>query len=171
MRSAIFLLVFLLGNCLLLQAQDMNLEKMDEIFRAEVDEVEGENGVWTLLYGDLPVFVITDVTANRMRIFTPIIEQTELEEGQLETMLQANFHSALDAKYALYEGFVVSLFTHPLKELHKDQLIDATRQVVILAKTFGTTYTSTDMIFGGGFEDDDEIPKVNERPIKKSKRS
>jgi hypothetical protein len=84
-------------------------------------------------------------------------------------MLAANYHSALDAKYSLYEGFVVTVYTHPLKELTEDQLIDALKQVSTLAHTFGTTFSSTDLIFG---EEQEEDKKVNESPSgKKLKKS
>jgi len=66
----------------------------------------------------------------------------------MKRMLEANFHSALDAKYSLYEGFVIGIYTHPLEELEETQMIDALKQVVNLSKNFGTSYTSTDMMFG-----------------------
>lgn len=162
-----FLLFLLSLSPIFLSAQsEMSNARMHEIFTEEADEMEGEQGVWQLSYGGRLLLVITDSSANRMRIFTPVFEQTMVAEGQMEKMLEANFHSALDAKYSLYEGYVMSVFTHPLKELNKGQLVDAMRQVVILADTFGTTYQSTDMIFGGGQE---EEPKVNESPIKEKK--
>jgi hypothetical protein len=43
---------------------------------------------------------------------------------------------------------VVSVFTHPLKELSREQLLNAIDQVIALSKTFGTTYSSTDLEFG-----------------------
>lgn len=152
-------------------AQNMTLKKMDKIFRAEIDQVERDQGIWTLSHGGLPVMVVTDMLANRMRIFTPITAQRSLKDEELETMLEANFHSALDAKYALYKGFVVSLYNHPLRELQEEQLLDALDQVVILAKTFGTTYSSTDMIFGGEAEISTPKPKINESPSDTTRRS
>ena len=92
-----------------------------------------------------------------MRIFTFVTEASELEGEQVKSMLKANFHSALDAKYALSDGFVISVFTHPLKELTEGQAIDALKQVVMLAYTFGTTYTSTGWVFGGA--EQEEAPK------------
>ena len=165
-----FLIFSLLFAFHSLTAQDMTLKRMNKIFKAEVEEMEREDGIWTMSYGDLPVMVVSDERANRMRIFTPITTQASLDDDDLEIMLVANFHSALDAKYALYEGFVVSLFTHPLRELQEEQLIDALRQVVVLAKTFGTTYSSTEMIFGGDTEEEKE-PKINTSPLQPTKRS
>ncbi len=150
-----------------LHAQDMTNTKMDAIFKKEAVEVEGEPGVWQLMYGGRLLLVVTDSSANRMRIFTPVIESKDLQPGQKEKMLEANFHSALDAKYSVYQGFVMSVFTHPLKELTEYQLVDAMNQVVSLADTFGTSYQSMELIFGG--EQESEEPKINQSPIKEKK--
>ena len=165
MKSIIILFAFLFA--LTLHAQDMTNAKMDTVFKKEATEVEGEPGVWQLMYGGRLLLAVTDSSANRMRIFTPIIETKDLEPGQKEKMLEANFHSALDAKYSLYQGYVMSVFTHPLKELTEHQLMDAMRQVVSLADTFGSSYQSMELIFGGGQES--EEPKINQSPIKEKK--
>ena len=145
---------------------------MGEIIQEIGDKVEGDSGIWQMIYGDKILFIITDEAHNRMRIFSPITEQNELKKGQLEAMLEANFHSALDVKYALYNGFVVSLFTHPQKELTKEQFKDAIKQVAVAAGTFGTTYSSTDLIFGGGTKEEDakseKDKKVNQKPKRKT---
>ncbi|MFK8004754.1 MAG: hypothetical protein AB8H03_00220 [Saprospiraceae bacterium] len=168
----VFIFILLMGN---IHAQvdkkqsensssdGMNNKKMEAIFKSEADELEGELGNWQMNYGGSLVLVLTDEKNNRMRIFTPVVEKTKLKEGQLEKMLEANFHSALDSKYSLYNGYVISVFTHPLKELGKDQLIDAMRQVVILSRTFGDTYSSTGLIFGGGTEEEEEKEKSNKK--------
>ncbi len=145
----------------------MNNKKMEAIFKSETDELEGQLGNWQMMYGGSLILVLTDEKNNRMRIFTPVVDKTKLKEGQLEKMLEANFHSALDSKYSLYNGYVVSIFTHPLKELGKDQLIDAMRQVVVLSRTFGDSYSSTELIFGGGTEKEGE---EKEKPKKKLKK-
>ncbi len=147
----------------------MDNAKMGAILQEEATKVEGQAGAWQVSYGQRLLLVITDETNNRMRIFSPVIEEKDLQEGQIRKMLEANFHSALDAKYSLYEGYVVTVFTHPLKELTEEQFIDALRQVVILADTFGTTYNSTDMIFNPGQEEEqpeDTKDRVNKKPKK-----
>ena len=148
----------------------MSNEKMEELLQQESQNVEGRLGNWSLEYSDTPVIIITDDTANRMRIFAPVLEEKDLKPGQLQKMLEANFHSALDAKYCLFEGLVISIFTHPLEELTAEQFLDALGQVVTLTKTFGTTYSSTDKIFGEGFKGK-EAPKVNQSPSNGVKKS
>ena len=67
---------------------------------------------------------------------------------ELKKMMEANFDRALDAKYALSNGVLWSVYVHPLKELQKEQLIDALYQVKNLVNNYGTTYNSADFIFG-----------------------
>ncbi|MGB0525231.1 MAG: hypothetical protein ACPGJS_19820 [Flammeovirgaceae bacterium] len=149
MKVYSLILVFLTLCLFSANAQNMTNKKMDAIIRKEAQKVEGQLGGWEFIYGNRPVMIITDDNANRMRIMTPIIEEKDMPEGRMKTLLEANFDRALDAKYSLFKNVLWSTYTHPLKELTKDQLIDAMQQVVRLADTYGSTYTSTDMIFGG----------------------
>jgi len=145
----------------------MTNDRLDQLIKSEVDEIEGVLGAWQFMYAEKLIIIITDEKANRMRIFSPVIESDGLVSEDLEKMLVANFHSALDAKYSVYEGFVVSVYTHPLKELTDTQFIDAMRQVALLNLTYGTSYQSTDIVFpGAAGRDGEEKPRVNERPSK-----
>ncbi len=148
----------------------MSLKKMERILKKEADKVEGEDGIWEVFYQGRVLLIITDVSNNRMRIFSPIRESGSLDREELYVLLEANFHVALDAKYSLWEGFVISAFTHPLRELTKAQLIDAMQQVATLAENYGTTYSSTDMIFAPGMPEEEE-KRINESPRGKSKKS
>ncbi len=168
MIRTFFLSIFFTMISLMLQAQ-MNNITMGKILENEAVTVEGQLGNWQLVYGQRLLYIITDESANRMRIFTPIIEEKQLEEGQLKKMLAANFHSALDAKYCLYEDLVISVYTHPLKELQSDQFIDAMQQVVNLADTFGGSYSSTEMIFNPGDTEEEKEGSKEERTNKKPK--
>ncbi|MEL6944558.1 MAG: hypothetical protein AAFO82_18005 [Bacteroidota bacterium] len=145
----------------------MSNKKLKKVLEETTEKVEGKSGLWTVTYGELPLLVITDERANRMRIFTFVKEESELEAEHIKSMLKANFHSALDAKYALSDGYVISVFTHPLKELTEAQAIDALKQVVMLAYTFGTTYTSTGWVFGGTEEEEPKQKKVDSKKTEK----
>ena len=145
---------FFLSLPTLAPAQRMDNGKIEKILNKAEIQFEGEPGSWMAYFDDYILLVVTDEASNRMRIFTPITEEEEVSKIEMARMLRANFHSALDAKYSIYEGFVVSLFTHPLKELTEEQFLDAIAQVANLAKTFGTTYSSTELIFGGEKEED-----------------
>lgn len=144
----------------------MSNEKLDKILRTTAEEVDGEAGVWTAYYEDRVLLMLTDESNNRMRIFSPIIAEDKIDAEQMHAMLVANFHTALDAKYSIYEGLVISTFTHPLQELTEAQVVDAIKQVVRLAETFGTTYSSTDLIFGS---EQEQTPKEGKKPGKTKK--
>ncbi|MBW2687239.1 MAG: hypothetical protein JRE19_15185 [Deltaproteobacteria bacterium] len=64
----------------------------------------------------------------------------------------ANFHSALDARYAISGEWLYSIYLHPLESLSDGELRSAVSQVVMLVKTYGTTYSSAGIVFGGGAE-------------------
>jgi len=136
----------------------MSTEKMEMILlrvAAEVDRIPGNEdtpGRWKIVYMSRELFVITDDSANRMRIMTPIIEEENLKPDDLKVLLEANFDRALDAKYSLYQGLLWSSFTHPLQELTVEQFKDALKQVATLADRYGDTYSSTDLVFGSSGE-------------------
>jgi len=99
------------------------------------------------------LMVLTDQRANRMRIMMPIREfdPEEVEDLQLALIaMHANYDRALDARYAVHEGVLWSVFIHPLGSLTSGDLANAIAQVQTLRDNTGTTYSSTDLLFGGG---------------------
>lgn len=152
MKSGISLF-FLLALAMLAKGQSafdkMTNEKIQKILYREAQDVEGRLGAWQFTFRERPLMILTDENANRMRIMSPVIEEKDLVEGQYKLMLEANFDRALDAKYAVFDSIVWSVFTHPLAELGVEQFKNAMDQVVRLGETFGTTYNSTDFVFGG----------------------
>ncbi len=148
-------------------AQKMDNQTLGEIIEAIGDSIEGDDGLWQFqLHGRLMV-VITDENHNRMRIISPIVEVDELEESLLKNALIANFHTALDVKYAISEEILWSVFLHPLQELTHQQAEDALIQVYRAADSFGTTYSSTDLVFPGGGEEPEETPKEKKKKTSK----
>ena len=77
----------------------------------------------------------------------------ELSKEELYRMMQANFDTALDARYAIANGTVWAAFIHPLSTLEKDQLISGLAQTINIAVTYGTSYTGGAIQFGGGDSD------------------
>lgn len=160
-NTILFLLIFLMTILTVssLQAQkktfDMDNEKMGKILEEEGDVLaESVEGYWQVVYHQRPILVITDQDHNRMRIISPIIKQNEMALQQYEEVLLAQFDRALDVKYALYDEILWSVFAHPLQELTEEQFKDALSQVFYAAENFGTSYTSTDIIFGGEGEEE-----------------
>jgi len=110
---------------------------------------ESQLGFWKFDYDDSLVFVITDESHNRMRIMTPVTELKSVPNDELTILLSANFDRALDARYCVDSETLWSAFIHPLQELSDQQFLAALLQVVTLAKNYGTSYSSSGLMFGG----------------------
>lgn len=132
------------------QNAGMTLDDMVAIVKAIDEEAEVLGSAMRLTISEVKVTVITDPKNNRMRAFVPIQSLDGVNQQLLYRLLQANFDSALDARYAIAKEHILSVFIHPLKELKKDQFIEGLGQVVNLVKTYGTAFTSGGMTFGGG---------------------
>jgi len=113
------------------------------------DTLQNVDNAFQFLYKRKLLICVYDESANRMRIMTPIIERAEIGEEELLNAMVANYHSALDVRYALSDEMVWSVYTHPLKSLAIPQLKDAVLQVYRAAITFGSTYSSSDLVFPG----------------------
>ncbi len=127
----------------------MTLEEMDRIVQQLGTNVVREGGMWQFQFQGVPLTIVTDARANRMRIVAPVEQVANLTPDQHEAIMVANFHTALDARYAVSRGLLFSAFIHPLSTLHPDDLESGIRQTATLAQTFGTTYNSGALIFGG----------------------
>lgn len=102
--------------------------------------------------GDIEVAgqIVSDVSADRMRIVIGITDQDALTPELMTRILQANFDSALDARYAFAQGFLWSTFIHPLSSLSDEDFVSGLSQTITLFLTFGTTFTSGALVYGGG---------------------
>ena len=149
MRKLILTVVFVVSVNLVSQAQDMDFKSLKLVLaqRAVVLQEVGNSVQYNL--DGVQIYLITDESANRMRLMAGVVKESDLSQTDLATLLEANFDRALDAKYALSDGVLWSVFTHPLKELEKEQVIDAFYQVKNLVNNYGSTYNSTDFLFGG----------------------
>ncbi|MFS4456907.1 hypothetical protein [Maribacter sp. 2304DJ31-5] len=162
MRNIFLLLIIIIPVAL--TAQQMSGEKLGELITQVSDTTIVNGNAYQFLYKERPLICVYDTNANRMRIISPIIERKEIEEDQLLNAMVANFHSALDVKYALSDEIIWSVFIHPLKELSEHQVLDAIDQVYAAAATFGTSYSSTSMVFPGNTKKKEE---PEEPPVKK----
>jgi hypothetical protein len=119
-------------------------------------DLEGQPGFWRGLREEVPVYVFSDDSHDRMRVMAPVGELRELEPRVLQVLLQANYDRALDARYALRDREVWSVAVHPLATLAPDDFAGLIEQVVRLVKNTGSTYASTELVFmAPGSESDD----------------
>lgn len=137
------------------------LERMAEVIDALDGKAERNGNNWQFTLDERMILVVTDAAAGRMRIMTPIAEAAALPEGAMERLLQANFDTALDARYAIANGLVWGTFIHPLDSLTTRDFASGVLQTKSLADTFGTTFSSGALNFGGG-----DSPAILENQIK-----
>ena len=109
---------------------------------------QGNGHIFQVAERDL--MVVYDETADRMRIISPILPAEGLPPELLERMLQANYDAVLDARYAIANGQVWSVFIHPLSSLTDEDFLSGVAQTTLAAETFGTTFSSGAVVFGGG---------------------
>lgn len=129
----------------------MTIQKMDVIIkRLDKKAKNVRQGVWSFNIEKRPVVIVTDTKQNRMRILVPIRSVEGLSIDILKRILQANFDTALDSRYAIAQNVLWGTFIHSLSTLHERQFISAIGQTVNIAVTFGTTYSSGALSYGGG---------------------
>lgn len=130
-------------------------------------QVEGNGAIFTLQERDM--MLVFDEAAGRMRVVTPILPSALLDEDILIRMAQANYDAALDARYAIANDQVWAVFIHPLPSLTEDDFLSGLAQTYTAAETFGTTYSSGAVVFGGG--DTSGIFEDLEKQIEDAKQS
>jgi len=129
----------------------MTIKSMGSIIKLlDKDAKSPRDGVWQFRIEKTWVIIITDTKANRMRIMVPVRAAEGLSAEELKRISQANFDTALDSRYAIAQKLLWSVYIHPLSELYQRQFIKGIGQTVNLALTYGKTYNSGLLSFGGG---------------------
>ncbi|MEM8919219.1 MAG: hypothetical protein AAGE37_10195 [Pseudomonadota bacterium] len=119
------------------------LKKIDE-------EIEPTGNNWQFQLGEHIVLVVTDPIAERMRIMIPIVPAEQLGTELLQRLMQANFDSALDARYGIAQNLLWGTYIHPLTSLEEAEFLSGLSQTVAIVKNFGTSFSSGAAVFGGG---------------------
>ena len=129
----------------------MTIDHMSALIEAVGDDISRPaEGQWRFRIENVPIFVVTDTKANRMRILIGIAKTKGLQAALYERLMQSNFDTALDARYAVARGVVWAAFLHPFKTLSDAEFLSGLGQTVNLARTFGKTYSSGGLTYKGG---------------------
>lgn len=149
-RLALISLLFALP----LKAQEaeppMTIERLSQIILALDPDARSNVSQIFLTIEDVPLVLVADIASDRMRVMAPIRSADGLDEEDLRRMMQANFDTALDARYAIAQDRLWAVFIHPFQSLEKDQLISGIGQTVNLALTYGNLYTGGALAYRGG---------------------
>lgn len=128
----------------------MTLDCLDALIR-QVDVSANRDGPgWQLTVDGTVVQVIADADHDRMRIVVPVRKESDVSDAMLRRCMQANFATALDARYAVAQGVLWTAFLHPLGSLDEALLLSGLGQTVMLARSYGTTFRSGELSFRGG---------------------
>ncbi len=129
---------------------EMNTDLMEKIVSRLDEGYQRQENFIVFNYADLDVTIVTDENANRMRVMIPVAETDGITEAMLIRIMQANFDSALDARYAIGQGILWGTFIHPMASLSPEDFLSGIGQTINIVKTFGTSFSSGAMTFGGG---------------------
>lgn len=129
---------------------DMNNIRLEKLIALVDENYQGQEGLWALELEGVTLRIVTDENADRMRIIAPIVKAKSLEKDKLYRMMQANFDSTLDARYAIAQGMLWATFIHPLSSLTDGNFLSGLGQTVNTVISYGNTYSSGAMLFGGG---------------------
>lgn len=142
--------VFSASNTLGDDTTPMSDQHLVDLIKQIDPDTKGEGNSWQFSLENRPIILIFDTIADRMRLMTPVVESADLSAEVQIRVLQANFDSVLDARYAIANDLLWSVFIHPLSPLTENELISAITQVYMAAETFGVTYSSGALTFQGG---------------------
>ena len=79
----------------------MDNERLGRLIQRIDENAEGQPGFWRAIIAGRAVTVITDENADRMRIISPVVQAEDLDPELMFRLLQANFDTALDARYSI----------------------------------------------------------------------
>lgn len=129
--------------------QAMTPQELVEILVATAEESKVLPNRIMMKYKGIELTCIYDETHDRMRIIAPIAARSDITPKQFENAMEANFHTALDARYALNQGILFAAYIHPLSLLTRGQVENALDQTSNLAATFGKEYSSGFLTYRG----------------------
>ena len=127
----------------------MTPARMMRIIAEECEELKEDKNVVEFTFRGVQLVLVYDVNADRMRIISVVCDVENLKPGEMEKAMEANFHSALDARYGISSDTVWAAFIHSLSEMTERLLRSAIRQVAMAKVTFGEEYSSGELYFGG----------------------
>ena len=131
-------------------APELRATALGAIVRRIDSEAKSLGNGWIFSVENMEVTLVYDTSADRMRVLVPIAEVAKIDKDELLRLMQANFDSALDARYAVANGVLWGVFIRPLNSLSDRDFLSGVGQTINVALTFGSSYSSGEMVFSGG---------------------
>ena len=130
--------------------REMTTDQLDQLLRVRFESVESGDGQWKASAGEQEVVVVADRDSDRLRIMVPVAAVDRPDAGTFRLLLEANFLSTLDARYAIHNGILWALFLAPLAAVPEHLVDAAISQVLELARTTGSSYSASPVALGAG---------------------
>lgn len=128
----------------------MTVDRLGELVRRIDEDAVQDGAAWVFEIVGLETILVHDAQADRMRIMIPVNNADDLPPEELLRLMQANFDSALDARYAVANDILWGVFIHPLSSLTEEEFFLGVGQTANIVVSFGQGYSSGMFIFGGG---------------------
>ncbi len=128
----------------------MTIDRIETIIERLDEDYERNGNSILFSFAERQILLVSDPEADRMRIMIPVNDAAALDPEELMRLMQANFDSALDARYAIANGTLWSTFLHRLSTLTEVDFLSGIGQTINTADSFGTSYSSGEFVFGGG---------------------
>ncbi len=141
----------------------MTAARLGELIRRIDPNTRADGNTFEFGVESYRVAVIFDEAADRMRIVIPIERTDTLDDDRLMRLMQANFDTALDARYAIARDILWATYIHPLSSLTDRQFLVGVGQTANIVATYGTSYSSGMFVFGGGDSAEMERQQLIER--------
>ncbi|MCH6259212.1 hypothetical protein MLD52_21850 [Puniceicoccaceae bacterium K14] len=161
MSTRIKILFLIMGfslNSLFGESDSMTGKGLEEILREiSGDNIAANGNVIEFEFQEILLVCVFDESHNRMRIISPIKKYEDVSNFEKNRMMEANFHTALDARYCVSDGVLYSAYIHPLSSLKKTDVLSGIYQTASLHVSFGSDYSSGIFTFGEEPDDKDMI--------------
>jgi hypothetical protein len=130
----------------------MTLDELAALLARTTEDFRRSATHWQFAHLGVPMACLTDPSFDRMRFIAPITELSKIDDATKDAVLEANFHTALDARYGSSNGLLFAAFIHPLSSLEDTLARSALDQVASLVQTFGSHYSGGTLELIGGRE-------------------
>ena len=148
--------------------QPMTAIRMSELILRVDENAINDGSTWYFNIIGLDAVLVFDIEADRMRVLIPIENTGDLSKNELLRLMQANFDSALDARYAIAQGQLWGAYIHPLSTLTDEEFLLGIGQTANVVASFGSSYSSGMFVFGGGDSGEIERKRFLEELSKES---
>jgi len=127
----------------------MTSRRLRELLEDRADQISGDPSRLQFFYRGVQMMIVTDESVDRMRIIAPIRDAVPLKRDEMVRLLEANFDTALDARYAISHNQLWAAFLHSLAALGEGEFLAALDSTANLVVRYGDSYASGDLKFTG----------------------